>query len=129
MLVGVPINPHHSITQIEETYEQKIVGHAVELESSTLELQCIIFGYQRCWWSSLKFSAPITCFKIGGNILSKIHAALLPKIRVMMTIPVAMRYSPVELGGLVLHSLEVESMAQAINNIVPLHAACNPKRL
>ena len=54
-------------------------------------------------------------FQSGRNILSKLHAELIPKLRVMNNFLVAMRCSPVELGGLVLHSLEVESMAQAIN--------------
>ena len=47
VMAGVPINPMHSLTQIEEKYEQKIVGHIVKLESSALGPQDIIFGYQR----------------------------------------------------------------------------------
>ena len=48
-ILGVLINQMYSLTQIEEKYEQKIVGHVVKLESSTLGPQEIMFGYQRYW--------------------------------------------------------------------------------
>ena len=48
VLLGVLINPLHSLTQIEKTHEQKIAGHIVKLKSITLGPQDIIFGYQRC---------------------------------------------------------------------------------
>ena len=63
---------------------------------------------------------PIMIFNIGSNILLKLYAVLLLKLRVIKTFPVAMRYSPKELGGLGLHSLEVELVAQIINHFASL---------
>ena len=128
-LVGAPINALHNLTKKEDTREQKITGHIVKLESKTLGPQCIIIGYQRCWWPSLNFDAPVVSFKIGVNILSKLCAALLLRLRVMSAFLVAIRCSPVELGGLGLHSLEVESMEQAINNIASLCTVDTPTTL
>jgi len=59
-------------------------------------------------------------FKLGSNVLSKLYTTLLFKLRVTKTFLVAMRYSSLELGGLGLYFLEVESNAQAINHFTSL---------
>ena len=65
VLVGVPINILHSLTQIEKTHEQKIAGHILKIEYSTLGPQDMMFGYQRYWWPSLKFDTLVISFKTG----------------------------------------------------------------
>jgi hypothetical protein len=92
-------------------YEEKIASYIMKLEISALSLQDIMFGYQKYWWPSLKFTTPIISFKPGGNVLSKLHAMLLLTLRVIKTFPVAMRYSLIELGSLESHFLEVESIS------------------
>ena len=65
----------------------------------------------------------IIIFKPEGNILAKLHTALLLKLHMMKTFLVSIRFYLVELGGLGLYLLEVESIAQAINYFVSLYIA------
>ena len=88
-----------------------------------------MFEYQRYWWPLLKFVALIISFKPEGNILAKLYATLLLKLYMMKTFLVSMRFCLVELGGLRLHSLEVESIAQAINHFFLLYIVDTPARL
>ena len=61
--------------------------------------------------------------------MSKLHAALLPKLGVMKTFPIIMRTSPTFLGSLNLYQLEVETIAQAIQYLVSLYSSNTPTRL
>jgi hypothetical protein len=72
---------------------------------------------------------PIISFKPEGNILTKLHSALLLKLHIMKIFPVSIRFCPAELGGLRLYSLEVESIVQAINHFISLYVADTPTRL
>ena len=63
----------------------------------------------------------IISFKLEGNILTKLHTALLLKSYIIKTFLVLMRFCPVELGGLALYLLKVESIAQAINYFISLY--------
>ena len=56
-------------------------------------------------------------------MLAPLHVALLPKLKVMRIFPIVIRDSPVEFGGLGLHSLEIESLVQAVNLFVLLQTA------
>ena len=68
-------------------------------------------------------------FKPEGNILAKLYATLLLKLHIMKTFLVSMRFCLVELGGLGLYLLEVESIAQAINHFISLYVADTSIRL
>ena len=59
----------------------------------------------------------------GSNMLVQLHAALLPKLGVMKTFPVAIRSAPAYLGRLNLQSLETEVIVQTIHHLVSLHKA------
>ena len=128
-LVGVSKNPLHKLSQIIEVYDLKMKEYIIKLNACTLGPQEIMFGYQRYWWPWLKFIVPSISFKLEGNILTKLHAALLPKLHMMKIFLVPMRSYPVELGGLGLYLLEVESIVQAINYFVSLYIADTPIRL
>ena len=91
-----------------------------------------MFGYQHHWWPSLKYPAPVLSLAPNLNVLEKlhaeVHAAFLPKLGVMKTFPSIMREIPAYLGGLNLHSVAVEALAQAINHFISLHEADAPTR-
>ena len=89
----------------------------------------ILFGYQHYWWPSLKYPALLLSLDQDVNVLSKSHAALLLKLGVMKTFPIIIRTSPTFLGGLNLYQLEVEAIAQAIQNLVSLYSSNTPTRL
>ena len=57
------------------------------------------------------------------NVLSKLHAKMLPKLGVIKTFPILMRIVPAFLGGMNMHLLEVEAIAQAIHHLVSLCSA------
>ena len=71
----------------------------------------------------------IISFKLKGNTLAKLYATLLLKLHVIKIFLVSMRFCLVELGGLGLYLLEVESIVQAINYFVSLYVADTSTRL
>ena len=89
----------------------------------------IIFGYQHYWWLSLRYPAPVLSFTKDSNILAKLHTALLLKLGVIKTFPIALRSMLVYLGGLNLRSIEVESIAQVIYHLISLYTADTPTKL
>ena len=89
----------------------------------------IMFGYQHYWWPSLRYPAPVLSFTKDSNVLAILHTALLPKLGVMKTFPIALRSLPVHLGGLNLQSIEVEAIAQAIHHLISLYTADTPTKL
>ena len=52
--------------------------------------------------------------------MHKLHAALLTKLGVMKTFPMIVRISLALLGGLHLHSLDVEAMQKVIQHLASL---------
>ena len=68
-------------------------------------------------------------FPLNLNVLVKLHAALLPKLRVMKTFPNMMRGVPDYLGGLNLHLVEVEALVQAMHHLILLCKVDNLTRL
>ena len=66
------------------------------------------------------FFTPALKFDMSLNVLSKLHAKMLPKLVVMKTFPILMRSVPAFLGELNMHLLEVEAIAQAIHHLVVL---------
>ena len=99
-LVGVPINLHHRNDQIIELFDNKITKYESKLLECKLMSTDILFGFQRYWWPSLKYSALVLSLDCNSNILARLHAVLLPKLRVMRTFPIIMRSVPAYLGGL-----------------------------
>ena len=122
-LVGVPMQLNHQNEQIVQAISSNMVAHQNKLESCKLTPSDIMFGYQHYWWPSLKYPAPVLSFNHDSNILADLHAAMLPKLRVMRTFPIAMRSVPSFLGGLELKRLEVETIAQSLNHLITLHSA------
>ena len=47
ILVEVPISPVYDLKQIKRMHKEKITKYMTKLEISTLDLQDIIFSYQR----------------------------------------------------------------------------------
>ena len=128
VLVGVPINLCHEEEQIVTMFTEKTKNYADKLATSKLSPGDIMFGYQHYWWPSLKYPAPVLSLAPNLNVLEKLHAALLPKLGVMKTFPLTMREIPAYLGGLNLHSVAVEALAQAINHFISLYEADAPTR-
>ena len=67
-------------------------------------------------------------FPSNTNTLKKLHSALLLKLGIIKTFPVAIRSVPTHLGGLNLHSLEIEMIAQMIHHLVSLYLADTLRR-
>ena len=129
VLVGVPINPCHEEAQIVTMFTEKAKNCIDRLATSSLKPGDIMFGYQHCWWPSLKYPSPVLSFAPNLNVLDKLHAALLPKLGVMKTFSSAMRSIPAHFGGLNLHLAEVEALAQATHHFISLHEADTPALL
>ena len=66
------------------------------------------------------------------NVLSDLHRAMLPKLKVMRTFPIVMRSVPQFFGGLNLRRLEIEVIAQSLHHLVSLcstdTSTCMPLR-
>ena len=90
------INPDHHIKQIEYLHAQIVSDYARTLDTSSLGPHDIMFVCQRCWWPSLKISAPILSLPLGGRILDHFHVVLLPKLKSMKKNPLVIRDSPLE---------------------------------
>ena len=56
-------------------------------------------------------------------MLAPLHVALLPKLKVLRIFLIVIRDSPLEFGGLGLHSLKIESLVQAVNLFASLCTA------
>ena len=123
VLVGVPINLMHKNDQLIRLHDEKIEGHIDKLSSNTLKPNDISFGYEYCWWPSLKYPTPALHLDMSLNALSKLHAKMLQKLGVMKTFSILMRSTPAFLGGLGVHLLEVEAIAQAIHHLISLCSA------
>ena len=128
VLVGVLICPSHKEKPVVDILNDKIAGYIEKLSSCTLNAQDVYFGYQYYWWASLRYATPVISFSLAYNHLALLHRALLPKLRVVRTFPIVMRLCPLSLGGLGLHSIEFESLAQAINLFVSLHTVDTPAK-
>ena len=76
----------------------------------------------------MKYLAPVLSLENGSNVLGQFYAALLPKLGVMKTFPIAMRSALAYLGGLNLQSLEIEVIAQATYHLVSLHKVETPMK-
>ena len=126
VLVGVPINLYHDEKQTVIMIDNKLQYYADKLATSKLQPGDIMFGYQHYWWPSLRYPSPVLSFAPDSNVLGKLHAALLPKLGVMKTFPTVMQSVPAYLGGLGLHSAEVEALAQAIHHLISLYEADTP---
>lgn len=64
-----------------------------------------------------------------SNALARLHAALLPRLRVMKNFHIVMRSIPAFLGGLNLQRLEVEAIAQALYHFTSLYSSETPTQL
>ena len=116
----------HEEQPVVDILNEKIGSYIIKLSSCKLNAQDVYFGYQHYWWPSLKFGAPVPNFSLDYNHLALLHRALLPKLRVVSTFPVVMQFSPPIFGGLGLHSIEFESLAQSVNVFVSLYTANTP---
>ena len=94
-----------------------------KLENSKLIPSDIIFGYQYYLWLSIKYLALVLSLDHNLNTLSNLHAVLLPKLKVMRIFLKVMRGVPAFLGGLNLISLEIETIAQSLHNLMSLHSS------
>ena len=74
----------------------------------------------------MKFATLLLSFPIEGDVLAPLHVVLLSKLKVIRIFPIVIRDSPVEFGRLGLYSLEIESLAQAVNLFVSLYTADMP---
>ena len=63
------------------------------LETSSLGPQYIMFGCQRHWCSSIKFTAPLLSAPLKGRNIDPLHEAIIPKLKVMKTFPLVKRDS------------------------------------
>ena len=74
----------------------------------------------------IKFTTPLLSLPIDDNILALLHTALLPKLKVMKTFPIVIWHNLIELGGLGLYFLEIESLLQVVNLSESLYIANTP---
>ena len=59
----------------------------------------------------MKFATPLLRLPIEGNVLAPLYVVLLLKLKIMRIFLIVIRNSPVEFGGLGLHSLEIAFLA------------------
>ena len=86
----------------------------------------IIFGYEQCWIFVITYTSLVITIPHGNSILSTLHAALLPNLKVMRTFTLVMRSDPACIGGINFVSLEVISGAQDINHLVSIFYSITP---
>ena len=122
-LVGVPMQLNHQNEQIVQAILSKTTAYQNKLASCKLNSSDIMFGYQHYWWPSIKYPAPVLSLDHDSNVLADLHAAMLPKLRVMRTFPTVMRSVPSFLGGLNLKRLEVETIAQSLHHLITLYSS------
>ena len=120
VLVGVLINLCHEKVQIITMLKERNQGYTGRLTASPLRSGDIIFRCQHYWWLLLKHPSPALLFAPNLNVLHKLYAVLLPKLRVMKSFPTAMRSVLDYLRGLNLHLVEVEVLAQATRHLISL---------
>ena len=70
----------------------------------------------------MKYPAPVLSLENSSNVLAQLHVAFLSKLGIMKTFAMVMRSALPYLGGLNLHSLETEAIAQVTLYLV---LACN----
>ena len=122
-LVGAPMKLNHQNEQIIKSFLDKTEVCKKKLENSKLIPSDIIFGYQYYLWLSIKYLALVLSLDHNSSVLSNLHAALLPKLKLIRIFPKAMRSVPAFLGGLDLRSLEIEMIAQSFHHLMLLHSS------
>ena len=87
-----------------------------------LQERNIMFGCEHYWWLSMKYPALVLSVDYNLNVLSDLHKAMLPKLKVMRTFPIVMRSVLQFLGGLNLRRLEIEVIAQSLHHLISLYS-------
>ena len=122
ILVGVPMQLNHQNEQIITSILDKTKVHQTKLINCKLTPSDIMFGYQHYWSLSIKYPPPVLSMDHNLNVLSDLHKAMLPKLKVMRTFPIVMRSVSQLLGGLNLRRLEIEVIAQLLHHLISLHS-------
>jgi hypothetical protein len=109
-MLGVMLNPMGDFTDHLTTLKSKADNFARRLRSPRLtEIDIEIF-HRSIYIPSMRYSlaAVATNEEELSRIQSRISRVILQRLHIRSTIPTALRYGPVELGGLGLYDLRTE---------------------
>ena len=118
--VGLQINLNYQNKQIFEQVCDKIVVCNNNLKSSKLTPYDALLGCLHYWWLSLRRLVPTLSLDYKISAVANLHAAILPKLKVIRTFLIVIRSTHPFLGGLDLRLLEVESIAQLFHHLITL---------
>ena len=88
MLVDVPTIHYYDSVAIVLFYQDKINNYVTRLKGTNLNLQDVLFEYERHWRPSLEFAALVLTIPHSGILLAPLHKAIRQKIKRISLIPI-----------------------------------------